>query len=821
MSGRIRYRIDIFGAGVQTTTGAIDFTLQTSQLRAPPILGGQLVRAPEGRVESQPWKLSVLDINSTFTAHLTNSSGRLQLLGRLTRFRSSLDSTASYSTMSVGRLTDINLAADVAGWDLTISDERYLERQTQIFGQANTASLIPRGVINTFQQIAPLTNYTARYTWRLGAKSGNLVQLIYPAVYLRPQISGHPTLGLTSSIPQLMMDDVKVDCVSPFTTMTVGNFKTLRFHNITNGTDYEVAGFGTLGPGTFIDPTIIGYLQRFNETNPTNLALIVVWPTSQPSGDVTGYLYAPTHLPDTTLPQHIGGSTGLHPGTVARNCYNGVYNVPTVPSSTSLKLRISTAAFDKWERDPHYGRVWFRITAPMTMADFLEQRIFGPYSVIPLIDSQGRIAPMPMRLPSTNDPVPATIPTISATNARTHPTWEHPSREAITAVRLRYESYGMQLDRDGNPQISPAADGLMVLTKETTRTNDNITRLGRNERTYQFGSISAGRTPVPFFAFTPGREPPPLQYAETMSSMLARQIFPVYGDGPLYVSVECQRTIDQTTHGTVNPGEYVALNLGTWPSPQTNTRGGKALLRILQRGEKPEGPVFRGLYLGPSTLGAIGTPGIILRPTTNSSRHTVILTVSSVPAGSRWLAQIAMTTSTGASAPASSSPAWQPAGTNTTATLTQTLGMRPAGRKHFVRVRAIKATRILSPWSASTFAVTAALPAPTNFATTVASAGIGTIKFTYGSSIYHTEVMIDTSTAATLTSTNRVDVVPPATTRYTFFGLSTNAKAKAGVRHRDPWGGVSATLAGTISTTGKNSTTLANLRGIQILKAKL
>src|SRR5439155_17567859 len=127
MAGRIRYKVDIFSSGVQSTTGAIAFTLQTSQLIGAPTLGGQFVRAAAGRVESQPWKLGVLDAASTFTSHIADASGRMNLLGRLVRFRSSLDSTASFNTLTVGRLTDLSLGKDITSWDLTIQDERYLE----------------------------------------------------------------------------------------------------------------------------------------------------------------------------------------------------------------------------------------------------------------------------------------------------------------------------------------------------------------------------------------------------------------------------------------------------------------------------------------------------------------------------------------------------------------------------------------------------------------------------------------------------------------------------------------------------------------------
>src|SRR5690348_2795280 len=123
MSGRIRYRVTVMSTA--GTSGGDAFVLQTSQLKEAPTLGGQNVRAAEGKVESMAWKLKVLDANSTFTSHLANTSGQLKLLGRQVKFQSSLDSTGTYNTLTVGRLTDINLGSDIASWDLTINDERY------------------------------------------------------------------------------------------------------------------------------------------------------------------------------------------------------------------------------------------------------------------------------------------------------------------------------------------------------------------------------------------------------------------------------------------------------------------------------------------------------------------------------------------------------------------------------------------------------------------------------------------------------------------------------------------------------------------------
>lgn len=821
---RIRYLIDVYAKGVQATTGTVDFSLRTSQLADAPTVGGQLVRAAEGRVESQPWTLRVLDVNSTFTSHLASSTGRLQLLGRLTRIRASLDSTASsnYKSLTVGRVSDITLDQNVNVWDVTIQDERFLERDTQIFAQANTCMLVPKGTIAAFQGNAPPTG--AARQWQCTGFLGNLVELTYLSPlggggsFVGNVIRGIKGQATSISIAQLIIDDVKPGAISPNAAMTVGNFLSLRWHNDGNATDYELSGFGRFGVGGSIpDLQIVRYWQTLNETNPPPLRLWVVWPTSPPTLNqlLTGYLYAPSHLPTDTLPIHVGGNAGLHPMRVARNAYNGTYN-PT--GSTGIKLRISTAAFDRLEADPSYGLVWFRITSPIGMAQFLEDRIFGPYNVAATIDTSGRISPISLRLPtSTGLGTPAVI---SSTVAVSHPTWEHPSREAVTALRLRFENYAYNLDKDGKRVFADSGDGLQAGTKETTRLYDNVTALGRKEVAFQFGSLTW--PPLPTMAGTLGivKYVPLPQVAEQLADSVSQNLFARFGDGPLYANVSCLRSIDATTNGTLQPGKVVKLNVASWPNPKTNTRGGLRYMQIIQRTDSPVGPTFRLLDVG-STLAGLTAPSVAAALVTGDTRHALTLTISSVPAGARWEAQLAGTTSTGAAAPASSSPSWMPVGGNTTGTLTATLGHRASHTKYFARVRALKGTRFTSPWStASVSVVTAKITGPSALSATAITAGNALLKWTNGSSLYPIGVMVDTSTAATLGSSRQVISVPAQTTRYLLHGTNAGSKHKVGVRHQDHWGGFS-TMATATYTASTVFTTAPALRGLALLKPKL
>lgn len=820
---QIRYKVNVFSSGVQSTTGAVAFTLQTSQLRAAPTLGGQLVRAALGRVESQPWKLKVVDAGNALTAHLANTSGRLNLLGRLVQFQSSLDSTGTYTNLTVGRLTDVSLDIKDQTYDVTVNDERFLERDLLIFSRSNTATVLPRGTVSGFMNLSnPLQPTLNR--WFVPNINNKIVFVTYTGIY--PGYNPLSVLAGAGFMFQTVIDDIKPNPIVPNNAMTAGNFQTLRFHNIGDGNDYEVAGFqnpnfSLAGIININDP--LTWLLGLSDGENTPVSMLLVWPNAQPAAltSLQGYLYLPGHISSNDLPLHIGGITGLHPGKVARNCYDGIYNPP---GSTTIKLRYSTAAFDAWQKDPSYGRVWFRITAPQSMATFLEQRIYGPYGMLPLINTSGQISPKRAWPPSSSS-VPSILPTITSTNilAGKHPTFEHGSREAITAIRARYDYYGFQLDKDYHRTYTNSADGFTALTHETTRLSDRVTNLGRQEAVYSFGAIyGAAQLPIPNFRFNSSQLLPNAGYAETVTSALAQHVFARFADGPLYVNVQCLRSIDSSTHGTVQPGDYVKLNLATWPNPITNTRGGNRILQVLQRGDTPTGPTFRLLDYG-ATGAVLAVPGLALAATTNgdSSRHSFKLTVSSVPAGAKWHASVAMTTSTGGSVPASSSPAWKWLGAGTTASLTLNVGQRPSNTKHFVKVRSIKTQKVLSAWSSAPSRITSKIPGPTNLTTAAKTRGTVTVKWTNGSSLYASEIMIDTSTASALGSSDRVDSVPPGTTRYLLEGLANAGKHKIGVRHDDPWGGFSTMATAIISgTSALARTTSPAVRGIHFIPVR-
>lgn len=810
--GRRYYQLKIWPRGTVSTTGAASYTLGSSYFRDAPVAGGQIVRAAECQVESNPWRITMVDVGSTFTAKIADSSGRLHLMGRLTQLKTALDSTASFSPIGTGRLTDLSLNPDVASWDLDISDERWVERQTDIFTKSNTMAIVPYGPISPFQGVPALPTVK----WRCIQKTGNMVCLRYDGSFPVPT---------NPDIANLIVQDQKVGSFPGNSALTSGNFTTLRFKN--SGTDYEIGAFGydIFLPGGrpryptgnllgfWNDPVLLGGSDHTNTY--AKLYVWLVWTAGTPTldSDVSGYLYAPTHEPTEALPQLVGGTTGLHPGKLTRNAYSGTYS-----ATTSLTVRFSTAAFDRWENEPAYGRVWFRIPAPVNMAEFLDERIYSPYNVAPVVDTSGKIAPTRMWLPTSTQLNVAGLASLTSTNLiTTHPTFEQISREAITAVRFTYEGYA------GNTfQWAAGNVPSYYLPKPTTLgstfTHDTLTLLGRRMLKFRLGSVSM---PTEYVASTAAGVPFGLpSYIANVFSKWANSIFQRFGDGPLYTQVEASSSIDASTNGAILPGAFLKMTLGTYPNPTNLARGGTLLWQVLRRDITPKGRAFSLLNVGAS-LSPLSAPTVSLAASSLSSRHAVKVTVASLSAGARYEVQLANSTSTGAaSPPAANSGRWGIASEGTTGSLVTQIGQRPSKTKIFARVRASKPNKIGSAWSTATVsAVTASITGPSAFSVGSLTAGSGLAKWTNGSSLYGIEVMVDQTSNATLSSTNAIARVPAMTTRYSLLGLKSNDRHKGGVRHFDAFGGRSTQATNTFLTT-TSYTVAPALLGIGLLEGK-
>jgi len=262
------------------------------------------------------------------------------------------------------------------------------------------------------------------------------------------------------------------------------------------------------------------------------------------------------------------------------------------------------------------------------------------------------------------------------------------------------------------------------------------------------------------------------------------------------------QTVDTSTaYGRLLQGKFVKVVLATYPNPAVNARGSTRVMQIMERWERVEGPSFRLLDIGPNQA-ALASATIALAQSTRNTRHAVVATIGSIPAGARWEVQMAITTTGTTSAPVTTSTKWFPVkSSKTTSSTVFTRGQLPSKSKIWGRVRTFKQLRVGSNWSAAANVVTASITAPSGFAVSSLTAGTAVFKWTNGSTLYPTQVMVDATSTNTLGTSNVVHTVDPGTTRYDIAGLNSNDGHKGGVRHADAFGGVSASNTATFTTT--------------------
>ncbi len=790
-----RYKLDVFARGVRATTGTITHTFSSSEIRdAPAALGGTVLRLDSMTVESEPWTVTVVDKNSTMTGLLADGNGRMHLLGRLVRVRQSLDSTAStaYTTVAVGRLTDVALTDDVASYALTVSDERWLEREADIFTTVGDSCwLLPGGPKDGLAgngveaggsqetiQIALGRDPVQPGRWRVAAKGGS-------------GDSANVQLEWADTRPWPTTDNGRQHETALYTWLgadldnVAGRYRTAVWQQ--NGTTarYPLWKFGAPAGG-------VGKLK-------------VLWSTATHPAVGTilyGYLYAPEAVPSKELPRLIGGVGGVHPFTLLQNIYQGTYS-----ASTSFLPRISTAAFNTLVATTNYGVTWWRITAPTKMATFADTYLYPGYGVVPVIDSSGQVAPVAL-LPPTTVQITASQ-TITSTNAQTPPTFSHPGREVRTV--LQYKVLGISRSNNGGVDMLEGGEGstspdlfMVAAGNEWSRsfTHDNTSMLGRREAVRHLGMANmrnwelTGNFPLAI--------PTPFSFLET----LAHQQLRLLGDGPVYATVRTSSAL------TVRPGQWVRLKVGVYPNRDTGTRttAFSRICLVTERHETPVGRQYTLLDYGASTDTPLATPTVSLALISGSSRHGIRASLGNLATGAWWRLEYGAGATTSSTAPIG----YREFATGTTATTSYDGTIFPSKTKFFGRVRQSKGGRVDSLYSAAASVVTAAISPPTGLGVSGVGRTVATLKWTNGSTAYATQVLFSVTSGTTLTADDVLTSVSAGSTVLQIKYLDANNGYKVGVRHIDAFGGGSAQDTTTFTTTTGAQTAPA-LKGFAVV----
>ncbi len=354
------YRVRIADAGASSVSGNVAVTLyigdpaQTSDLVSPPMTSGPTVNPLKGTVVRQPAKFVTKSDDV-----LTTSGGRLNPHGRLCDIARSLDG-AGYSVYFEGRVTHVAEERGRGAVTVEVSDDSYRRSRSRIFETTTSVQLHPPGMREAWQRRTAVGS--ANYT--VAEVSGDAVRIKPNDEADAPSVL-HIPVSLRESLAKDMLPGHEQDFSA---SNSSGNFTNLRFRY--DSADRTVIAFKRVISAT---PGVIGPVGGLGTLSPegnasgllTDAWVYISGHTLTPGEVISGYFYWPSGAPVTdNVPQHIGGTDGIHPGDLLEDILDGdyggeaegyekciIFGVTSVPSRM-LSFSIMCEGGAQWARIP-------------------------------------------------------------------------------------------------------------------------------------------------------------------------------------------------------------------------------------------------------------------------------------------------------------------------------------------------------------------------------------------------------------------------------------------------------------------------------------
>lgn len=665
------YRARIADRGATTVAGNVALTLNLADLAAMPAIRGPSVDFLRGRTTSQPFDLECLEDGVLFT-----DSGRMAAIGRLVEIARSTDGGSSWSPLATGRVKGTYENRAKGKPVVRVTDERWTERETQIFQTTDTVQLHPPGLAAAWMNEPA----AGEGTYLVLDTDGSAVKLAAEGI-------GGQSLGgvVPAGLRQALADDlVAPEDRDNSVSNSAGNFDELRFRwTETNGSpitasDNNVIGFITPGTGTLSSTGTGGLLGQLspseNATGGLNSAWVYLGSHGLSAGEeIGGRFYFPGGVRvNETVPLHIGGVSGVHPMTLLRDILDGDYGGDAVLYDSD--------ALDDLE-DLSMSRVWVRATQPEDRGAWLEANLYPVYNVCPLVGLD--LAPRPTALRLGQGIVPGNLLTVSA-NEASETDWDHTSNDLVNVIQFESRAVRRISDLTDRGDDWPADRYDSIRQSYDEIEHDNTGTLGRFVRKIETDLIIS-------------RSSAGFRTADNTVRTLAQEIFDVFGDGPQsgYVTIDDDQGADV--------GDLVVLDQDTLQgfNPEDDARTGDRIVRLVTFTERTPAAVrFEYLDLGPSST-ALSAPTVsIAQDGTDPDLANV--TISGLGAGES--AVVECTT-------ADTTPAEYDYRRSGVDNETISFRFEPPADNAYARAYAFAPNRIRSPWAEDDVAMSSALPA--------------------------------------------------------------------------------------------------------------
>ena len=754
------YQFRIYEADDTTTDVTID---EGAIAELPASFGAQRIDVLQGRSESLNWTIKVQQQLTaapvtTFSQYLSDTGGRAVLLQRRVGLQRSV-SGAAFVTVAGGRILNISQNADTLTWSIEVGDERWIERNTLTFTKAGgTTKIYPPGAV---PGASWLNNYSVSIKGTVGNAGSRVKQVTLDPVYPIP-----------NQVAKLINEDVRPGLYYWDPSSTEGPHRNLKFRYGGSTENYDVAGF-RVSLNMFMWLGVIA-----NNGLP---ALWVIDPSSSlPIGTAAEcYLYAPDNAASKNLPLHIGAdypSEGIHPFQLLKNLYDGDYQTDAdIDSGDAVSVstvRYSTQAMadlvDNASVLPQ--QMWPRIVKPETIADAAERLVYRPTGYVPALDNTGAVKPVRTRLPSA-ETVPSTtgLYEFDASNATLAPTWDHKSKDQVTAIRFTGEN-NTQVVLKGGDEVVAASAPLDHLNVDTWTVERRSARL-------EAGEVVRREVEL---------ELPGMRYitlAEPTADTFAADTFARYEDGPQYSKLHAM-----TGASTVTVGDLVVVNIDTFPNTYAQTRGGKVLMQVTSRAVTPAGYTFDMLHVGPD-LQPLSAPTLTLSRSTSYPTHSIVAQIAGGTTNESAELQFSKSSSAGAYRTVATAAYGE----------SVAVGELASGTQYWGRARLQRANRIRSDWSVADSTSTEAMTAPSALASTAWAENWAQLTWTNGEAAER--VQIKNSTGGVFAN------MLAGSNQYRVRGLEPGSYYVFQARHKDDFGGFSAySTNATVTTSTAGST---------------
>lgn len=806
---------------------------------------GQEVDLLTGAVRTGAYVVEVVDAvtgsNATGTLRiLTNqlydgsgTSARPQLLSRKAFIEVSDDNGASWSTVWIaGYLTNVR-QVDAIRYAVTVSNTRRVEQTKQIFTWSTTTErdeFPQRGcvfggpIIDGFGVGGNRTIDSGGWEFKfLGTsgslstpKGGDVLAFSYEAGYFAPGWERKKIPG-PNQAANFWSNILPYREVVPGDASLAGTaFRGLNDQDVVPAYPRLLAAI-TSGANTFygsircmfpegLSPTVAAFVNKgqtyinqwaFNtnqklfvtldDYDPDNVS--IAWP-ALPSVNTIVRARAVARQIDDSSPLYID----LHPVSVAQKLYELIGISVNASSVTTVTAALGATT-----------RVALRITAPLTMAEFLETSIFGPFGFAARINSTNEVeffltrrlnAVPPSYTIANADVVGDTPPAIYDLDEST----------AVTGFVVEQQMFAKYTEVDGD-ESTPPPDGIRVVQQAVQLLSGDTTTYSTRIVSYKIPGMvheaSSFTTDLQDFAIG-----------------ISQEGFDRFGRGAPAMDVQVLGT---SAAAAAQVGDLVYLNVSYFPN--RNYRIGESTVgarvaQVVRREERPEGPVFKlvdaGTYNQPATA-----PTITIAASTRDPRRIATFTITNAATlNTAGTATVAVEWATGSSAPTGNGTSYirfSPGNIPTTAVPLS--AVTPGTRVH-VRARTEQAGIFPSAWTAWQSVTLTAWVSPTSVSVSSITNASAIVSWSLNS---NTDDAVDVfvapgSVAPSDWQPYRITTLSAGTTTTTVNDLNASTAYIVGVAFRDVVGDTRGNVATATFTTASGTTgTASRPAGLQII----